>query len=68
MKGQTVRILWPEDDPRSAKIIGARPGAPWANWFYGISKTSGVGLLLLVFFVIIGFILQRRGMLKWRRK
>jgi hypothetical protein len=68
MKGQTVRILWPEDDPRSAKIIGARPGAPWANWFYGIGKTSGVGLFLLVFFVIIGFILQRRGMLKWRRK
>ena len=32
--GDSVRITWPEDDPRSAKIVGARPGAPWANWFY----------------------------------
>jgi hypothetical protein len=68
MKGQTVRIQWPEDDPRSAKIIGARPGAPWANWFYGIIVTTGVGIVLLVLFVMLGFILQRRGMLKWRRK
>jgi hypothetical protein len=68
MKGQTVRIQWPEDDPRSAKIVGARPGAPWANWFYGIIVTTGVGLVLLVVFVILGFILQRRGMPKWRRK
>jgi hypothetical protein len=66
-QGQIVRILWPEDDPRAAKIMGARPGAPWANWFYGISETLGIGLVLLVLFVILGFILQRRGMLKWRR-
>lgn len=68
MKGQTVRIRWPEDDPRSATIIGARPGAPWANWFYGIIETTGVGLVIIALFAITGFILQRRGMLKWRRK
>ncbi len=38
-EGATVSIQWPEDDPRSARIAGATPGAPWANWFYSIAET-----------------------------
>lgn len=29
-----VQITWPEDDPRAARIVGGRPGRPWANWLY----------------------------------
>lgn len=60
MKGQTVRILWPEDDPRSAKIIGARPGAPWANWFYNVGEIIAIGGLVIVLIVLAGAILRRR--------
>ena len=67
-KGQTVRILWPEDDPRSARIIGARPGAPWANWFYGKIETLAIGVVLLALFLIFGYIWGRRGAFKWMWK
>ncbi len=56
--GQTVRILWPEDDPRSAKIVGARPGAPWANWFYGLAEILAIGVVVIAIFAVIGL---------WRR-
>jgi hypothetical protein len=64
-KGQTVRILWPEDDPRSARITGARPGAPWTNWFYGMVENLAIGVALLVLLVVFGFIMRRRGKVKW---
>lgn len=34
-----VKITWPEDDPRQARIVGGRPGAPWANTFYVWGQT-----------------------------
>lgn len=68
MKGQTVRILWPEDDPRSAKIVGARPGAPWTNWFYNLGEIIAIGVAVIVLAVLLGSILRRRGTLRWRRK
>ncbi|MCI0660333.1 MAG: hypothetical protein L0220_04595 [Acidobacteria bacterium] len=59
-KGGTVRILWPEDDPRSARIVGARPGAPWANWFYGIGETIAIYAIFIVLFLLFVFIWRRR--------
>jgi hypothetical protein len=58
VKGGTVRIVWPEDDPRSATIKGARPGSPWANWFYGLAEILAIGAAVIAFFVVIG--LRRR--------
>ncbi|MGH9752885.1 MAG: hypothetical protein ACREA2_08870 [Blastocatellia bacterium] len=58
VKGGIVQIVWPEDDPRSAKIKGARPGSPWANWFYGLGEILAIGSLVIAFFVVIG--LRRR--------
>jgi hypothetical protein len=58
VKGGTVRIVWPEDDPRSAKIKGARPGSPWANWFYGLGEILAIGAVVIAFFAVIG--LRRR--------
>jgi hypothetical protein len=60
VKGGTVRILWPEDDPRSAKIKGARPGSPWANWFYGLGEILAIGAIVIAFFVLIGLMRRRR--------
>ncbi len=58
VKGGTARIVWPEDDPRSAKIKGARPGSPWANWFYGLGEILAIGVVVIAFFAVIG--LRRR--------
>ena len=48
----TVKIIWPEGDPRSARLASARPGAPWANWFYVLGENLALpaavlGLLLI---------------------
>jgi len=59
-KGGTVRILWPADDPRSARIVGARPGAPWANWFYGFAETLGIYAILIAVLLFLGFLWRRR--------
>jgi hypothetical protein len=47
-----VQITWPADDPRAARLVGARPGAPWANWFYVMMNellvtAAFIGVLLL---------------------
>jgi hypothetical protein len=60
VKGGTVRIVWPEDDPRSAKIKGARPGSPWANWFYGLGEILAIGAIVIAFFFVIGLRRRRR--------
>jgi hypothetical protein len=60
VKGGTVRIVWPEDDPRSAKIKGARPGSPWANWFYGLGEILAIGVVVIAFFAVIGLRRRRR--------
>jgi hypothetical protein len=61
--GDSVRISWPEDDPRSAKIVGARPGAPWANWFYAMTETIVIFTAFVALFILIVGIIRRR----WRR-
>ncbi len=60
MKGGTVRIFWPEDDPRSARIQGARPGAPWANWFYGLGEILAVGATGIAIILVLAFIWRLR--------
>ena len=59
-RGDAVQISWPEDDPRSAKIVGARPGAPWANWFYIVATNLVLVAGLVVFLILIGFMRRRR--------
>jgi hypothetical protein len=56
----TVKITWPEDDPRSARIAGARPGAPWANWFYVFSQDLAIAAAVIGLFAIWEFIRRRR--------
>jgi hypothetical protein len=65
VKGGTVRIVWPEDYPRSAKIKGARPGSPWANWFYGLGEILAIGVAVIAFFAVIGL---RRRMRKTKER
>jgi hypothetical protein len=43
-----VPITWPEDVPRSARIAGARPGRPWANWFYTMGEELTIVTVALV--------------------
>jgi len=61
--GSTVQITWPEDDPRSAKLVEARPGAPWANWFYDMAEWL---VVFAAFFVLFGIIRRRRKKTKMR--
>jgi hypothetical protein len=58
--GDSVQITWPEDDPRSAKIIGARPGRPWANWFYDLAELIVIFAAFVAFLLLLGFIWRRR--------
>ncbi len=60
VKGSAARITWPEDDPRSAKIVGARPGAPWANWLYGLREILALGAVVIAFILLIGWRKRRR--------
>jgi hypothetical protein len=50
-----LRITWPEDNPRAARIVGGRPGRPWANWFYVMGQEllfTGVAIALILAFSI----------------
>ncbi len=58
--GDSVQITWPEDDPRSARILGARPGAPWKNWFYNFGGDLVVITSFAAFLILIGFIRRHR--------
>jgi hypothetical protein len=59
-EGAVIQISWPQDDPRAAKIVGARPARVWLNWVYSL---SGVLLTLAALFAFL-FIFA----LFWRRK
>lgn len=57
VEGNYVRITSPADDPRAARVVGARPGAPWANWFYVMTNellmmTAFVGVALSVLMLL----------------
>jgi len=50
-----VQITWPQDDPRAARIAGARPGRPWANWVYLMGEelaVAGVAVALILAFSV----------------
>ena len=50
-----LQITWPEDDPRAARIAGARPGRPWANWVYMMGEelaVAGVAIGLILAFSV----------------
>ena len=58
-----VPITWPEDDPRSARIVGGRPGRPWANWFYMMGEELVIGAVIIALLLIFS-IWSRR----WKKK
>lgn len=55
-----VPITWPEDDPRSARIIGGRPGRAWANWFYMMGEELAVAVVILALILLFGIWSRRR--------
>jgi hypothetical protein len=56
----TVQITWAEDNPREARIVGARPGRPWANQFYVFGETLAmIAVLMVIIFISVIF---------WRRR
>lgn len=59
-EGGVAQITWPEDDPRSARIAGTRPGAPWANWFYIMGEHLAVATAVIGLLATWAFIRRRR--------
>lgn len=55
-----MKITWPEDDPRAARIIGGRPGRPWANWFYVMGEELAIALVFIAIAAIYLIWRQRR--------
>lgn len=56
-----VQITWPADDPRAARIVGARPGAPWANWFYVMmNELLVIAAFIGVLFLVLALVGRRR--------
>ncbi|MDQ3012319.1 MAG: hypothetical protein M3X11_16615 [Acidobacteriota bacterium] len=60
-----VRITWPEDDPRSARITGGRPGRPWANWFYVMGEEVAIAGVIIALISIYLIWQQRRKASKY---
>ncbi len=58
--GQTVRITWPLDDPRAARIADARPGAPWTNFFYIFAETIVIAAAFIAGIMLVSFIFRSR--------
>lgn len=56
----TVQITWAEDNPRVARIVGARPGRPWANRFYVFGETLALIAVLIVIVLAAAFVWRRR--------
>lgn len=59
-EGQTVKITWPTDDPRSARLLDARPGAPWTNWLYAFGENLVIVALLLLGIIGLSYAFKRR--------
>jgi hypothetical protein len=57
---QTVQITWAEDNPREARIVGGRPGRPWANQFYVFGETLVMIAVLVMIILILGIFWRRR--------
>jgi len=62
VQGNYVQITWAADDPRAARIVGARPGAPWANWFYVLTNELLIaGTVIGVALLGLMLLARRRG-------
>jgi hypothetical protein len=59
-ENQTVQITWAEDNPREARIVGGRPGRPWANQLYVFSEALAILAVLVVIIFIAGLFWRRR--------
>lgn len=59
-EGTTVQITWAEDNPREARIVGARPGRPWANQLYVLGETLAMIAVLAVIILISVMVWRRR--------
>ena len=60
--GNPVQITAPANDPRAARIVGARPGAPWANWFYVLTNELLIaGTVIGVALLGLMLLARRRG-------
>lgn len=55
-----VQITWAEDNPRVARIVGGRPGRPWANQFYVFGETLAMLAVLIVIILILSLAWRRR--------
>lgn len=55
-----IKITWPEDNPRAARIIGGLPGRPWANWFYVMSEELAIAAVFIAIAAIYLIWQQRR--------
>lgn len=60
VEGQPVKITWPQDHPRAAKIVGAAPGAPWLNWFYHLGAALALLAAVLGFFGVLAIFKKRK--------
>jgi hypothetical protein len=58
-----VQITWAEDNPREARIVGGRPGRPWANEFYVMGETLAIIGVLVILMLILGTFWRR-----WKRR
>jgi hypothetical protein len=59
-KGSAVRILWPADDPRSARVAGARPGSFWKNWLYSFAETIAIVGTIIALLSAFGLMRRRK--------
>ncbi len=59
-----VQITWPEDDPRTARIVEGRPGRPWANWFYMMAEELAFGGIAIALILALGVWSRRRKVKK----
>lgn len=59
-KGDVRPILYAEDVPREARIVGARPGEPFKNWLYSIGEYIAIILGFFVLIAIVSMLFRRR--------
>lgn len=55
-----IKIEWPEDDPRSARIANATPAAPFANWLYAFAEEVIFGTVVIAGSAVLSFLFPRR--------
>jgi hypothetical protein len=59
-EGAVLQISWTQDDPRAAKIVGARPARVWLNWVYSISEVLLILAALFAFLFVFALFRRRK--------